>query len=53
MNIFPLHCIDKFSKLSDIFMLTQNVEKLYYRKSAIITRSLYTFYPIFEGQKRF
>ena len=29
MNIFPRHCIDKFSNLSHIFMLTQNVEKLY------------------------
>ena len=24
-----------------------------YRTRAIITRGLYTFYPIFEGQKRF
>ena len=26
---------------------------LIYRSRAIITRGLYTFYPIFEGQKRF
>ena len=26
---------------------------LVYRTRAIITRGLYTFYPIFEGQKRF
>ena len=24
-----------------------------YRTRAIITRGLYTFYPLFEGQKRF
>ena len=29
MYIFPCNCIDKFSNLSPIFMLTQNVEKLY------------------------
>ena len=28
------------------------IKKIFeYRKRAIITRSLYTFYPIFEGQK--
>ena len=31
----------------------ENVQKNYiYRTRAIITRGLYTFYPIFEGQKR-
>jgi hypothetical protein len=29
------------------------ITKFDYRMRAIITRGLYTFYPIFEGQKRF
>ena len=28
-------------------------KKSSYRTRAIITRGMYTFYPIFEGQKRF
>ena len=40
----------RIKKLHQITMLSRRFE---YRTRAIITRGLYTFYPLFEVQKRF
>ena len=52
--MFKLSLIDeksKDSKMLDgiLYILKESM----YRTRAIITRGLYTFYPIFKGQKRF
>ena len=43
-----LCCTSSMTPLS----LHNDINKDTYRTRAIITRGLYTFYPIFEGQKR-
>ena len=40
-------------KISSIFVDFLENTNFTYRTRAIITRGLYTFYPLFEGQKRF
>ena len=41
------------TQLQNLYLLYIYISNIIYRTRAIITRGLYTFYPIFEGQKRF
>ena len=49
VKIAALNLIKLMSKMS----LDEHLQKINYHTCAIITRGLYTFYPLFEVQKRF
>ena len=52
-NVFGLQKWDKKYRNRGYNGVRMVAKKSSYRTRAIITRGMYTFYPIFEGQKRF